>query len=37
MGMFERIKYTGGEIKISKPASGGTKILVIIPFKSTKL
>jgi len=37
MGMFERIKYAGGEMNISKPASGGTKISVIIPLKRNKL
>jgi PAS domain S-box-containing protein len=37
MGMFERIKYAGGEMNISKPASGGTKISVIIPLKNKKL
>jgi len=33
MGMYERIKYAGGEMKISKPVVGGTKIWVIIPLK----
>jgi two-component system sensor histidine kinase UhpB len=37
MGMFERVKYAGGEMNISNPASGGTKISVIIPLKNKKL
>lgn len=37
LGMFERIKYAGGRMNISKPARGGTKILVDIPFENRKL
>lgn len=37
LGMFERIKYAGGRMNISKPARGGTKILVDIPFENKKL
>jgi signal transduction histidine kinase len=37
LGMFERIKYAGGRMDISKPARGGTKILVDIPIENRKL
>jgi len=36
LGMFERIKYAGGQMNISNPATGGTRILVEIPLETTK-
>jgi signal transduction histidine kinase len=36
LGMFERIKYAGGQMNISNPATGGTMILVEIPLETTK-
>ncbi len=37
LGMFERVKYAGGRMNISKAAKGGTKILVEIPLESSEL